>query len=1038
VLTRTGVQPEGTGKNAPDPTLRTRFVVDIVTGSSAGGINGIYLAKALANDQDIDQLKKLWVELGDVSILLNDEESYKKLEPALTDAADGPWSVLHSRRIYLELLKALRGMDAKAKACDPGCSPLVDELDLFVTTTDMPGRVLQLRLADKLVSEYRHRNVFQFRYRSERASGIGLNDFGPRYNPFLAFAARATSAHQAAFSPVRLDDITDIVNVKEYRDEDKNNADDEYNADNEALRAFYREYLLQRAGADKGGAGASSDPAKLAADFRGVWFVDGGTLDNKPFSFVAEQLPLRHADMFVDRKLLYVEPSPEHLKRTQELKDRPRIKKNALAALSSLPRYETIVEDLTRLLERNRLVQRVNRITADFEDDIRLRHQGLWPRHRQRDDMRPRKVGGLIDEKGAAWGAYQRLRIGQVTDDLTLLVARAAGFDEESEEFAAIRELVRQWRRANYDDHGKGRRKAGDDGQGGREPKTEIEFLIDYDLQWTMRRVRFVIQKIDELYLLNARARKLARLTRQRTLGIMLKWPRAAQEKEFRRMLRSKRDEFNQSLSRLRAARRRYWAYRTDRMPAPNGGPGDVPLNPFCDEVDALGVSGEMLQDFIERPTEKEREKMLKAHLDDPTHRDAFDRLVQTVKESFNQQIEDSRKVCRAALSADKFEKLNEEANGRRARPAPKEKKQLDLDESLSYILLYYYNYFEDFDQVSYPAFYSTDVGEEADIIDVFRVSPEDAREIIKEGEDEAKVGEKLEYVQKLAGTTLGNFGAFFERKFRVNDITWGRLDGAERLIAALLPAPHDALRQKMTKQAHRAILVEEELAKDEAAAKNDALKKLVWDALDAWDDPAERERLLSQAAAQMLKAAPMLPAGSSLSSFHEYLGKLLRKDEPRDLFKEQFIKEYNKSRQFTRATTIESAKRANRVLVSMAHASLQARGVGGWTQKLAMLFGRVLRTFAEAAIDPEGSARYRQRTILFFCYVLSLLILVGVSRPAFMLISAEWPRPGLGRLVGFFVTLLLAAIPLGLTVGYTLAWRWLNRLLGAHLPPRD
>src|SRR3954470_10970605 len=33
------------------PPVRTRFVVDIISGSSAGGINGIYLGKALANDQ---------------------------------------------------------------------------------------------------------------------------------------------------------------------------------------------------------------------------------------------------------------------------------------------------------------------------------------------------------------------------------------------------------------------------------------------------------------------------------------------------------------------------------------------------------------------------------------------------------------------------------------------------------------------------------------------------------------------------------------------------------------------------------------------------------------------------------------------------------------------------------------------------------------------------------------------------------------------------------------------------------------------------
>ena len=40
----------------------------------------------------------------------------------------------------------------------------------------------------------------------------------------------------------------------------------------------------------------------------------------------------------------------------------------------------------------------------------------------------------------------------------------------------------------------------------------------------------------------------------------------------------------------------------------------------------------------------------------------------------------------------------------------------------------------------------------------------------------------------KLAGTKLGNFGAFFKKEWRENDIMWGRLDGAERIISTLLP----------------------------------------------------------------------------------------------------------------------------------------------------------------------------------------------------------------------------------------------------------
>jgi hypothetical protein len=39
----------------------------------------------------------------------------------------------------------------------------------------------------------------------------------------------------------------------------------------------------------------------------------------------------------------------------------------------------------------------------------------------------------------------------------------------------------------------------------------------------------------------------------------------------------------------------------------------------------------------------------------------------------------------------------------------------------------------------------------------------------------------------KLAGSTLGHFGGFLDRGWRHNDLMWGRLDGAEVLIRAIL-----------------------------------------------------------------------------------------------------------------------------------------------------------------------------------------------------------------------------------------------------------
>jgi predicted acylesterase/phospholipase RssA len=48
----------------------TEIFVDIVSGTSAGGINGVMLAYALANAKDFTQAASLWLEKGDFLALL--------------------------------------------------------------------------------------------------------------------------------------------------------------------------------------------------------------------------------------------------------------------------------------------------------------------------------------------------------------------------------------------------------------------------------------------------------------------------------------------------------------------------------------------------------------------------------------------------------------------------------------------------------------------------------------------------------------------------------------------------------------------------------------------------------------------------------------------------------------------------------------------------------------------------------------------------------------------------------------------------------
>src|SRR5579875_1831428 len=55
--------------------LELRVIVDILTGASAGGINAIFLADAIATGRSLEPLTDLWLEVADVDKLIDPEVS---------------------------------------------------------------------------------------------------------------------------------------------------------------------------------------------------------------------------------------------------------------------------------------------------------------------------------------------------------------------------------------------------------------------------------------------------------------------------------------------------------------------------------------------------------------------------------------------------------------------------------------------------------------------------------------------------------------------------------------------------------------------------------------------------------------------------------------------------------------------------------------------------------------------------------------------------------------------------------------------------
>ena len=217
---RAGWSSDADGTKTGDLT-RTRFIVDVISGTSAGGINGVFLAKALARNQTMEGLKSLWLTEGDLDKLLNDTKAPDYSRDLGFAVQEPERSLLNSQRMYRKLLQALAEMNQKSAAeeekAEKQPSPLVKELDLFVTTTDIEGIPLPMQLADGVVYERRYRNVFHFRLAPDpRPATIQAeqekldfhrDDFRKKDDPFLAFAARCT------FTTSRMRIISNATNL---------------------------------------------------------------------------------------------------------------------------------------------------------------------------------------------------------------------------------------------------------------------------------------------------------------------------------------------------------------------------------------------------------------------------------------------------------------------------------------------------------------------------------------------------------------------------------------------------------------------------------------------------------------------------------------------------------------------------------------------------------------------------------------------------------------------------------------------------------
>lgn len=806
------------------PLFKHKFVVDIISGTSAGGINGVCLAKGLVKGLDnLKALEKMWLDEGDLSKLLNDKSS----DLGLFCSKEPKTSLLNSQRMYAKLFEAFKNMEDSATEKSnngKGARSLVDSLDLFVTATDLRGLQLPIQLSDGNTYEHIHKFVFPFKYRREQP-----NHFTSGHDPLLAFASRCTSSFPTAFEPVKLADLHPLLK-KELSKKDylkfKNNL-------NHWKKEFFRGYEI------------TTDAIELEERE----FADGGYLDNRPFGHAIQAIHEREYDCPLERKLLFIDPAPESKKTKQKKKDNEIsfIENTKLAAID-LPGYETIREEINFLQKRNRWINSTNQILETLrpintqrlntiilekylfyskqkierttfaqtkaaktnkESDIREIRQYIEsldlggqpltfmktnsllpfmdpnlhffsilpnsdntyqdsfleklvdPQKRDAIDKDifeclrfPNKdMKEMVRLYGDGYPPFHYAKIEKITDFITLVISRASNIKEQSADHQAIRMLVYQWRKSTFL-----RDKI-------KEKKTENIFIERYDIDFHIRRLIYLRKLLEDTLLSGTDLD-----------GIQTK-VKPGNNIEAQNLHKT----IVNALKRLYRIKKKLLLFGNE--------------NPLANSIDSLTNKLQRKNVELSRIYQHlSKENNTKALSDD------FSSLIeQVVPESSRADFEREFNSLMTKISNFIHQGLPEELPEDPMGSPPKEnlegtdaiKKEIetaisqfsktDLLNAVYLLFLYYYGY--DLHEITtFQLFAGGEYGEGTNI-DIHRISPLDAINLWDD-ENNKKA--------KLAGISLSAFGGFLDREWRRNDIMWGRLDGAERLISALIPDHKD------------------------------------------------------------------------------------------------------------------------------------------------------------------------------------------------------------------------------------------------------
>jgi len=472
--------------------LRLSAFSDIIAGASAGGINGIFLAQAIATGQSLDPLTDLWLEEADVERLIDPDARatrFSKLWAApLAMLLDREGEAMESvdpetraevRRKLSSFVRArwfeppfggevFTGLllDAfEAMAAAPAGPPLLPDeqpLDLFVTVTDFHGHPQRLRLnSPPEVVENEHRLVLSFTDPS--GPGRSLGDM-----PDLAFAARATASFPGAFPPFTVVELDAVLASR-------------------GRTWSGRDRFLGRA-LPRHAAAGMAETAVL---------IDGSVLSNAPFKPAMDALKNRSARREIDRRFVYIDPKPgiRSIRLGAGKTEAPGFFGTILGALAEIPREQPIRDNLEALQGRSERIERMRRVIDALQDEVDEAIVQLFGGSFFLDSPTPARIASWRSRAqteasrraGPAYAAYGHLKLSGIVEELAGLIRRITPRGTGPTRTQAREALWAALQRRGLD-----RVTA----KGGGATPAAITFFREHDLGFRIRRLRFLATRL--------------------------------------------------------------------------------------------------------------------------------------------------------------------------------------------------------------------------------------------------------------------------------------------------------------------------------------------------------------------------------------------------------------------------------------------------------------------------------------------------------------------------------------------------------------